>query len=185
MHGELANKLVAHAKRTRTLASLPPYSTELVRAIAREVRDLDRHVAHTLAPYAGAFTPAADPATACALLVAHLSMRRNKRCLLAYHRVRAEKLEALAWEGRDVEDARAPGPDAPDDGPADRTGRAHDDVLNLLGLDAGALERRLDGNAAELGGLERREAAAELADRGAGAAENHCLGHDGDESSGS
>src|SRR5437764_7062149 len=130
MHGELANKLVAHAKRTRTLASLPPYSTELVRAIAREVRDLDRHVAHTLAPYAGAFTPAADPATACALLVAHLSMRRNKRCLLAYHRVRAEKLEALAWEGRDVEDARTPGPDAPDEAAADRTGRAHDDVLN-------------------------------------------------------
>ena len=29
-------------------------------------------------------------------------MRRNKRCLLAYHRVRAEKLEGLCWEGVDV-----------------------------------------------------------------------------------
>lgn len=29
-------------------------------------------------------------------------MRRNKRCLLAYHRVRAEKIEEMCWEGRDV-----------------------------------------------------------------------------------
>jgi GINS complex subunit 1 len=29
-------------------------------------------------------------------------MRRNKRCLLAYHKVRAEKLEAYCWEGVDV-----------------------------------------------------------------------------------
>lgn len=29
-------------------------------------------------------------------------MRRNKRCLLAYHRVRAEKLEQLCWDGKDV-----------------------------------------------------------------------------------
>jgi GINS complex subunit 1 len=130
MHGELGNKLVAHAKRARTLASLPPYSTELVRAIAREVRDLDRDVARILAPYAGAFTPAADPATACALLVNHLSMRRNKRCLLAYHRVRAEKLEALAWDGRDVLDPRAHGQDAADDGPADRSGMANHDALS-------------------------------------------------------
>jgi len=38
------------------------------------------------------------------LLVDHLSMRRNKRCLLAYHRVRAERLEAMVWEGRDLDD---------------------------------------------------------------------------------
>lgn len=29
-------------------------------------------------------------------------MRRNKRCLLAYHRVRAEKLEQMCWDGKDV-----------------------------------------------------------------------------------
>lgn len=29
-------------------------------------------------------------------------MRRNKRCLLAYHRVRAEKLEQMCWSGTDV-----------------------------------------------------------------------------------
>lgn len=29
-------------------------------------------------------------------------MRRNKRCLLAYHRVRSDKLEEYCWEGIDV-----------------------------------------------------------------------------------
>ena len=31
-------------------------------------------------------------------------MRRNKRCLLAYHRVRSDKLEAMVWNGNDVLD---------------------------------------------------------------------------------
>jgi GINS complex subunit 1 len=55
-----------------------------------------------LEPFHGSFDPSQDPATACALLVDHLSMRRNKRCLLAYHRVRAEKLEQMCWDGKDV-----------------------------------------------------------------------------------
>ncbi len=140
MHGELGHKLVStffpvvvcrlhyvstdpgseqvqHAKRTQTLPTLPPYQTELVRAVVREVRDLDRDVARILEPFSVAvvdeegnstqqntFDPSEHPETACALLVDHLSMRRDKRCLLAYHRVRAEKLEAMAWEGRDLLD---------------------------------------------------------------------------------
>ena len=35
-------------------------------------------------------------------------MRRNKRCLLAYHRVRTEKLEELCWTGIDVLEQQAP-----------------------------------------------------------------------------
>lgn len=31
-------------------------------------------------------------------------MRRNKRCLLAYHRTRTDKLEELVWNGSDVID---------------------------------------------------------------------------------
>ena len=31
-------------------------------------------------------------------------MRRNKRCLLAYHRTRTDKLEELVWNGSDVVD---------------------------------------------------------------------------------
>lgn len=72
--------------------------------MTREVRDLDKDVASLLEPFQGSFDPAADQATACTLLVNHLSMRRNKRCLLAYHRTRTDKLEELVWSGSDVLD---------------------------------------------------------------------------------
>jgi GINS complex subunit 1 len=118
MYGEVGNKLVfmsntnvratltgtqvQHAKRTQSLAHLPPYQTEMVRAATREVRDLDKDVATILEPFAGSFNPSTEPATACALLVNHLCMRRNKRCLLAYHRTRTDKLEEMCWAGIDV-----------------------------------------------------------------------------------
>ncbi|KAF2279487.1 PSF1 domain-containing protein [Westerdykella ornata] len=102
MYGEIGNKLVQHAKRTQSLAHLPPYQTEMVRAVTREVRDLDKDVAAILEPFAGSFNPSTEPATACALLVNHLCMRRNKRCLLAYHRVRSDRLEEMCWNGVDV-----------------------------------------------------------------------------------
>ncbi|KAI8966048.1 DNA replication complex GINS protein PSF1 [Daldinia sp. FL1419] len=104
MYGDLGNKLVQHAKRTQNLAHLPPYQTELVRAVTREVRDLDKDVADILEPFQGSFDPADDPATACTLLINHLSKQRNKRCLLAYHRTRADRLEELVWKGYDVVD---------------------------------------------------------------------------------
>ena len=75
-----------------------------MRAVTREVRDLDKDVALLLEPFQGAFDPSAEQATACALLVDHLAMRRNKRCLLAYHRTRTDKLEELVWKGSDVVD---------------------------------------------------------------------------------
>jgi len=70
--------------------------------VVREVRDLNREVTALLEPFNGSFNPSQDPSTACALLVNHLSMRRNKRCLLAYHRVRTDKLEELSWKGVDL-----------------------------------------------------------------------------------
>ncbi|KAL2043387.1 hypothetical protein N7G274_003693 [Stereocaulon virgatum] len=108
MYGDLGTKLVQHAKRTQALAHLPPYQTEIVRALTREVRDLDKDVNTILAPYAGSFNPSSEPATACSVLVNHLCMRRNKRCLLAYHRVRAEKMEEMCWRGEDVMEEQLP-----------------------------------------------------------------------------
>ena len=118
MYGELGNKLVRvtglnsvsctdrhkvqHAKREQTLAHLLPYEAENVRAVVREVRDLNHEVTTLLEPFNGSFNPSQDPGTACALLVNHLSMRRNKRCLLAYHRVRTDKVEELCWKGVDL-----------------------------------------------------------------------------------
>lgn len=84
------------------LTHLPPYQTELVRGVAREVRDLNREVVGLLEPFSGSFNPSQEPATACALLVNHLSMRRNKRCLLAYHRARTDRLEEMCWDRIDV-----------------------------------------------------------------------------------
>lgn len=113
MYAEQANKLVTDAKRIASLPHLPPYATTTVRTVTKEVRDLDREVSNLLAPYGStqgsdgtqiksSFNPADDPATACALLVNHLSMRRNKRCLLAYHRMRTNKLEEMCWNGVDI-----------------------------------------------------------------------------------
>lgn len=96
------NPQVQHAKRTQSLPHLPPYQSELVRAITREVRDLDRDVTETLEPYEGNFDPSQDPALATLLLANHICIRRNKRCLLAYHRVRVDRLEEMCWSGTDV-----------------------------------------------------------------------------------
>ncbi|KAF2842347.1 GINS complex, Psf1 component [Patellaria atrata CBS 101060] len=102
MYGELGNKLVQHAKRTLTLPHLPPYAAEIIRSMIREVRELDRSVTSTLTSLGGSIDPSSDPATACQVLVNYLCMRRNKRCLLAYHRVRADRLEEMCWSGVDV-----------------------------------------------------------------------------------
>ncbi|KZZ96449.1 DNA replication complex GINS protein psf1 [Ascosphaera apis ARSEF 7405] len=107
MYGDLGNKLVQHAKRTQTLPQLPPYQNEIVRAIVREVRELDGETKRTIARHTsqhGSLDPSIDQGIACALLVNHLFLRRNKRCLLAYHRVRSQKLEELAWRGGDLMD---------------------------------------------------------------------------------
>ena len=90
----------------------------------REVRDLDNNAKAVLASFGGSFNFAAEPAAACSVIVDHLCMRRNKRCLLAYHRVRLEKLEEMCWSGRDVLDEGAPAqgaqrPDGTRDGDGD------------------------------------------------------------------
>src|SRR5690242_2674885 len=98
---------VQNAKRTLALPHLPSYQSELIRSVVREVRDLDKDVASLLAPHSGSFNPASSPETACALLVNHLCMRRNKRCLLAYHKVRSDKLEDYCWNGIDILEQQA------------------------------------------------------------------------------
>ena len=54
---------------------------------------------------------------------------------------------------------------------------AHEHVVDLLGADAGALERGLDREPAEVGGAEAGERAGELADRRAGRSDDHRTGH--------
>jgi GINS complex subunit 1 len=125
MYGEQAAKLVTDAKRTQNLPNLPPYASITIQAVTKEVRDLDKENTLILSAYSNpssssqssnlqssqiksSFNPSEDPATACSLMVNHLSMRRNKRCLLAYHRTRTDKLEEMIWNGQDVLAARPP-----------------------------------------------------------------------------
>jgi GINS complex subunit 1 len=69
--------------------------------VTREVRDLDKDARRLIDSFGGSFDPDTNQAAACAVLVDHLSMRRNKRCLLAYHRTRVDKLEDMVWSGLD------------------------------------------------------------------------------------
>lgn len=99
-----ANKLVIEAKRATALeaAQIPPYNDALVRSICREVRALEENV-RDAAQNAPAFQDQEEvDAFRCNVLVQHLAMHRNKRCMLAYHRSRLEKLRELAWAGGGV-----------------------------------------------------------------------------------
>lgn len=49
-------------------------------------------------------------------------MRRNKRCLLAYHRVRSDKLEEMCWSGKDVLDQENQARNGPRQGNGERSG---------------------------------------------------------------
>jgi GINS complex subunit 1 len=127
MYGEQATKLVIDAKRTLNLPHLPPYASTTIQAVTKEVRDLDRENNEILSSFntnsqpssssdtqiKSSFNPAENPATACSLMVNHLSMRRNKRCLLAYHRTRTEKLERMIWSGQDIFHNTATNKDTP------------------------------------------------------------------------
>ena len=96
----------------------------------REIRDLDRDSSEILAPFQGSFNPSDEPATACAVLVNHLSMRRNKRCLLAYHRVRSDKLEQMCWSGKDVLDEQASSRDGSGEGSGMASDTGHTSFLS-------------------------------------------------------
>ena len=54
---------------------------------------------------------------------------------------------------------------------------AEDDLLDLVGVDLGALQRLLDHVAAEIGRVQRGERPAHLPERGPRGAEDHRLGH--------
>ncbi len=54
---------------------------------------------------------------------------------------------------------------------------AEDDLIDLLGIDAGALQRGLDRVPTEVGRVERGERAAHLAEGRARGSEDDCAGH--------
>lgn len=103
MYGDLANKLVLDAKRTSNLSELPLYQTDLIKDIIHEINDLNRDAEYIDEEQQMYNSDNYDDdeeqkkINQCQLFVTHLCMRRNKRCLLAYERLRAEKINEFCW----------------------------------------------------------------------------------------
>jgi GINS complex subunit 1 len=84
--GDLATQLVLESKRSTATDTLFKYNDSLVRDIVRELRDLER-----LSSLEDGDTPSP------ALLIHQTAIIRNKRCLLAYHSHRLDRLRDLYW----------------------------------------------------------------------------------------
>lgn len=120
MYGDLASKLIQDSRRTLNLEYLPAYQDELVAAILRETLDLNKDYQELAHDYREMMNvqsqlPLSEQLpedqqeyrqTACALMVMHLSMARNKRCLMAYEKMRADHLDRMAWDDVDYLDPK-------------------------------------------------------------------------------
>jgi GINS complex subunit 1 len=85
--GELSTQLVLESRRSTLTDAFLKYNDSLVRSIIREQRDLEK-VADPLA-----LTDPPSPA----LLLYQTAITRNKRCLLAYHAHRVDRLRDMYW----------------------------------------------------------------------------------------
>ena len=100
MYGDLALRLIRDSKRTLSLPTLPPPQQTLIRQILQEITFLDASCTRLLHSLPSLSSIRDDfPSEACAILIHHLCMRRNRRCLLAYERLRAERIAQTTWEG--------------------------------------------------------------------------------------
>lgn len=112
MYGDQANKLIVDAKRAQNLDKIPLYQQNTVRSVVNETRDLQKEAdiltqeaqRDSLSESQNSFLPSGtDKVKQCQLFVTHLCMRRNKRCLLAYQRQRAQQIDNLVWENVEIE----------------------------------------------------------------------------------
>lgn len=99
MYGDLGNKLVLDAKRTANLSEVPVYQAELVKDIVKEVNELNQDVEYLTEQqqHGPSVSEEEDRINQCQLFVTHLSIRRNKRCLLAHQKLRADKMDEFSW----------------------------------------------------------------------------------------
>lgn len=97
MYGDTANKLINDSRRTLNLDTVSLYQDEMVRGVTREIRELNREASRIMEKLESNFMPSQDRKTSCALFVLHLCMRRNKRCLMAYERLRSERIVEMVW----------------------------------------------------------------------------------------
>ena len=88
-YGELATQLIIESRRSTQTDTLLKYNDPMVRSIIREQRDLEKAIA-TLDLRDG--RPPPPP-----LLIIQTAINRNKRCLLAYHSHRVDRLRDMYW----------------------------------------------------------------------------------------
>ena len=88
-YGELATQLIIESRRSTQTDTLLKYNDSMVRSIVREQRDLEKAIA-TLDLRDG--RPPPPP-----LLIIQTAINRNKRCLLAYHSHRVDRLRDMYW----------------------------------------------------------------------------------------
>ena len=88
-YGELATQLIIESRRSTQTDTLLKYNDSMVRSIIREQRDLEKAIA-TLDLQDG--RPPPPP-----LLIIQTAINRNKRCLLAYHSHRVDRLRDMYW----------------------------------------------------------------------------------------
>jgi len=97
MYDDLADKLIAEVRRAETLQSLPIYNTDFVRAINQMTRTLGQlreQALETAETREDMLLPA----------VYERYIQRNKRCLLAYHHHRANRIANLVLHDQEPED---------------------------------------------------------------------------------
>lgn len=82
--GDLATQLVLESRRSTLTDTLLKYNDNLVRSVIREQRDLEK-----LTEGVQMVTPA--------ILIYQTAIVRNKRCLLAYHKHRMDRLRDMYW----------------------------------------------------------------------------------------
>lgn len=100
MYGDLAGKLILESKRATSLNELPLFLRDLVKDIVQEVSDLN----HDIELLDGRAEVTGERESnnntmirQCQLFTTHLSMRRNKRCLLVYQKLRADRIVDFCW----------------------------------------------------------------------------------------
>ncbi|KAJ3477722.1 hypothetical protein NLI96_g10271 [Meripilus lineatus] len=99
-YGELATQLLLESRRSTATDTLLKYNDVLVRTIVREQRQLESLLQSTLEQQE-ALNPGGDgmgdDALTPTVLLYQTAIIRNKRCLLAYHHHRIERLKELFW----------------------------------------------------------------------------------------
>ncbi|KAI0794811.1 hypothetical protein C8Q75DRAFT_510651 [Abortiporus biennis] len=94
-YGELATQLLIESRRSTATDTLLKYNDVLVRQIIREQRQLESLIQSSLEVSQNAMD--GDNTMTPTILLYQTAILRNKRCLLAYHHHRIERLKDLYW----------------------------------------------------------------------------------------